>query len=298
MSQISRRHKIYIAILTLFFCTSVVLYLADNSNGYSREQKYEELNLKVLSQTALATNVSLKNLQDYLKSRKGTYSFVILNLDTNETYTYNEKQPYYAASLYKIPIAIAALKEVEKGNLSMNSLYSYYPQDFADGTGILVQNKFGTNFTLEKLLNTLIKDSDNVSQNILLRTLPNNSIKEAFSIVSQNNYLNDNIATAEEINNYFKVIYDGNYLNNEDKAYLLDLLSNTSFDDRINRYLNPGITFSHKVGSWPGNYHDCGLAFTKSSTYTLCLMSGNADYAEFIDVSKRIASFFNTVESL
>jgi beta-lactamase class A len=126
------------------------------------------------------------------------------------------------------------MKEVEKGTINLEQKYKYYPQDFSDGTGILVHNKYGTNFTLETLLNTLLKESDNVSQNILIRSLPKSSIKDAFSIISQKDYFNDNVATAAEISNYYETLYKGNYLSEEDKAYLLELLSNL-FDDRLRK---------------------------------------------------------------
>lgn len=231
-----------------------------------------------------------------LSQLPGDYSLYVKDLATNTEYTYNENNTFYAASLYKFPLAIAALKEVEKGKYTLNTDLTIMPYDFTSGTGVLTFLQSGTKVPLRLVLDTLMRDSDNVSQNVILRSINYETKKDSFNLNKQTLFLDQNIASPKEISGIFQAFYDSDYLNLENKAYLLEMLSRTSFDDRISPYLAPGLIFAHKIGSWQSSYHDCGLIFGGQKTLSVCLMSKNTNLENFKDASNIVAKFINGIE--
>ena len=93
----------------------------------------------------------------------------------------------------------------------------------------------------------------------------------------------------------FEKLYFGGYLNDADKKYLSDLMVHTSFEDRISAYLREDLIFSHKIGSWPDSWHDCGVVYTetKESELIVCLMSQRAPYENFLNAAKMTGEFVN-----
>lgn len=247
----------------------------------------------VLANESENLSVNFDQISKELSEIPGTYSLYIKDLDSGDKYTYNTDQAFYAASLYKFPIAMATLKEVEKGKLSLSSEIAIMPYDYTSGTGVLTFLSSGAKVPLQLLVDTLLRDSDNISQNVLLRTIPYETKKEAFNVSPQALFLDRNIATTTEIAGIFEAFYQSEYLNQDDKAYLLELLTRTSFDDRISPYLAPRLTFAHKIGSWQSSYHDCGLVFEGKSVKSVCLMSQNTNIDNFVKAGKITAKFVN-----
>ena len=67
----------------------------------------------------------------------------------------------------------------------------------------------------------------------------------------------------------------------------------TSYDNKINPYLEESLTFYHKVGIMEGMYHDCGIIKGEDKDLILCLMSKDITEESFNNVVNYIAEFVN-----
>lgn len=78
-------------------------------------------------------------------------------------------------SVYKLPIAVAVLHNVETGKLSLSQKLHFVPSDLIAPTGyspLRDQHPHGAvNMTVEELLRRAIVDSDNVASDVLLRAI-------------------------------------------------------------------------------------------------------------------------------
>jgi len=239
-----------------------------------------------------STNQSFEEfnkLTNTIENEKGNYSLYIKNLKTNKTYTYNSNNIYYAASLYKLPVGVAVLKQIQEGKISFTTSLPYLPKHYTDGTGYINQSNYGTMYTVDQLLTALYKDSDNVAQEMLLDLIDVDSknVSNAFPKQGVSDYYHVNKSSSLEIGEYIEYIFNSDYLTLENKQYLLEIMNNTSFD-----YLfanNLPIPFSHKIGLYGGTIHDCGI--TKDSSIIICIMSENTDIDTFIKVGNSISSF-------
>lgn len=229
----------------------------------------------------------------------GVYGLYIKDVGSGREFKYNDTTEFYAASLYKVPIGAAVLKEVEAGKLKLDDTATYLPYDYSSGTGVIGTYSHGIQLKISDILSELLKNSDNTAQNILLRTLSYKNVQETFNeIVPDKNtstYYRYNLSTPAEIGYVFEKLYFGNYLNDANKKYLSDLMTNTSFEDRVSAYLEDGLTFSHKIGSWPDSWHDCGVVYTDAneSELIVCLMSQRAPYENFLNAAKMTGEFVN-----
>ncbi len=300
-----------LAAVTLF-----VLVLSDKFNikllgknfikevVYQRNTENSNLSTKPVIQDEITyANVEIKfdDLTKKLTVEPGFYGLYIKDPGSGMELKYNEKSEFYAASLYKVPIAAAVLKEVEKGKMSLDDTATYLPYDYASGTGVIGGYSHGIQLKIREILTELLKNSDNTAQNILLRTLTYKNVQETFDAVvpdkDTSTFYRYNLSSPYEIGQVTEELYFGKFLNSEHKQYLFDLMTNTSFEDRISPHLEENLVFSHKIGSWPESWHDCGVVKSKATEAELivCLMSQKAPYENFLNASRMTAEFVNTI---
>jgi beta-lactamase class A len=76
----------------------------------------------------------------------------------------------FLASVYKLPIAVALLRRVEAGSLALSDSVRLDPWDFRIGRATLAPNRPGGagTYSLERLLDAMVTDSDNTASDALL----------------------------------------------------------------------------------------------------------------------------------
>ena len=238
-------------------------------------------------------------LKSDVSNLKGTFSIYVKDLRTSVVYENDSTKQIFAASLYKIPTAIAVLKQIDLKKLNMTDTVVYTSADYEGGTGSLNQSSYGTYFTVEQLVNAQLKNSDNVAQNMLVRKIGHTEVLKTVETLNKDQYLNpfvfNNVYYAKGIGLIFENLLKGDYLSPVSKKLLFDLMTETSFDDRIAPYVGEDNKFSHKIGNWgiTASWHDCGVVFNSKyqATHIVCLMTEGVNYDDFLSVSKLLGEF-------
>ena len=216
----------------------------------------------------------------------GSFSIYIKNKSTNQEYLYNAEKEYYSASLFKIIVAQATFTKVKNGTLALDNKVALMSEDFSSGTGTIQSSSVGTEFTLDYVLDRLLKDSDNTAQNMLLRYVSNAGLNEEFTSLPPNNsFLSQNIASPKEVSEFINILY----------PEVLQKMEQTSFDNRITAGLAEDIIFSHKIGNWNDTWHDCGVAKKDEKEVIVCVMSGNTSFENFQVVTRKVGEFVNNL---
>lgn len=121
---------------------------------------------------------ALSKLQTALKSvdlstAQGRVGIGVLDLTTKEQWFHNGSQPFPMQSVYKLPIAIAVLKQVDEGKRSLNQLVTITRQDFAPGFSPITKEfkSDRAQFTVQNLLERAVGLSDNTASDALVRLL-------------------------------------------------------------------------------------------------------------------------------
>lgn len=264
---------------------------------------------KFESPTDLAEFDELKKTIDQVP---GTYGLYIKDLQTGKEYKYNEGEIFYGASLYKIPIGNQTLRQIfcfetvqsaqpnviKNGDpkpcleLKFEDEVVYTEIDFTNGSGSIAESDYGTVYTIEELLNKLYKESDNVAQNMLIRTLTEDYVKEEFKRLSptpNSRFYDENETSPTEVSGIIEKAFNETSPGFEN---IFNIMTKTSFDSEIHAGLKEDTIYSHKIGSFgeKGVWHDCGVVLGNPPTI-VCLMSKDTNRDAYLGVAKLVGEF-------
>lgn len=233
------------------------------------------------------TDKERENLDAMIKSFGSGVSVFYKDLKSGYTYTYNEKQKYFIASVIKAPYCMYIYTLASEGKCDLNKEYTYYSRHYAGGTGKIQNMKVGTTFTLNELLGYAIKYSDNVAMNIIKENFPVNGFREYAKNLGLNypedikNATNGSI-TAIDAGVYIESIND--FINtNKYGSDLKNLMMSTS---------NPMIVSSYpvirKYGWATASFHDIAIV-EALNPYLLCICTNSdGDFNIFKKISHEV----------
>jgi beta-lactamase class A len=114
---------------------------------------------------------------------RGTMGIAIHHVERNESVALNAAQPLPMQSVFKMPIAIDLLNEVDHRRIDLAQSITVTPRDLAPGaspmaTTVLQDGRH--TYTLRQLLDLMMGQSDNSAADLLLRTVGGASHVEQF----------------------------------------------------------------------------------------------------------------------
>ena len=191
----------------------------------------------------------------------------------------HEKNEFVIASLLKVPMVMAIYKEKEKYGLDMNEMLTVQENDIDPYFGDLWKNGLGTKLTINEAVRHTLIDSDNTAKNLLFHRLSEGSLENIFDALDIPKDLESNavVVTPKNYSSILRSLYLSSYLEMEHSEEILDLLTQTNFNDKLRAGIPENIKVAHKIGVYsPGQvtetYSDCGIIYVPKRPYILCLM--------------------------
>lgn len=133
----------------------------------------------------LPANFHYSDLEDKIRQideeSSGSIGVYIKDLETGQIVNYNGDRRWYLASLTKIPVAIAILQKVERGELSLDDELTLQESDKVDGYGDMLWQEPGTVYTIAVLLDKMMKDSDSTATDMLIRLIGQDELNRIIS---------------------------------------------------------------------------------------------------------------------
>lgn len=293
-----------VVILTL--SASIILFsvilIKETGTNSPIKNLLRELNINLISdENDILTPVNdakFEILKSKISQEEGTFGLYIKDMLSRKTYEKNTKEEFYPLSLFKLPIAYIVTRDVEKGDLKWEDSVEYSREDFFNQYGTIHSFGFGSEFELEKVVELMLRESDNAAPNILKRYLGedylNNEFKKVSGFTSYDLFDDELLTTPERCAYIIEGIFYKKWLNDESVNLLLSFLNPTSYDEALIPYLNESLTFYHKVGFSTGMYHDCGIIRGAGKDIILCLMSKNITEESYDRVNQYVAEFVNS----
>ena len=202
---------------------------------------------------------------------------------------------FFPASLLKVPMMIAILKEAETtpGLLMERIQYrgepDYYP---AQNIKPAVTMKKGDYYTIDELLYRMIVYSDNNASSLLEDVVNPSVLKRVYNDLGMKSPYADNAEyslSAERYASFFRVLFNATYLGKEMSEKALEFLAKSDFKDGLVKGVPPGVAVAHKFGErsyGEGNrikqLHDCGIIYYPKHPYLLCVMTEGSSF-EYLD---------------
>lgn len=223
--------------------------------------------------------------------------FEILNTGANVSVSKDAE--FFPASLLKLPIVMALVKNIEEGKWKWNTELTLTESDKDNHFGSLYKQPTGTRFTVEYLIEKMIEESDNTAYYMTLRNLEKNAPKQSVwnHLGLQDFFTNDGKISAKRYAVVLRSLYNAAYLSKEDSSKILTLLTKTPFAEYLEQGLPKGTEFAHKIGVIPDApvYMDAGIVYLPNRPYILIVMTQGKDKktAESImkDISERIYKY-------
>jgi len=205
----------------------------------------------------------------------------------------NENEKFNSASIGKVAIMIAFYRLAESDPYLLAKQIKYTGGIDTNSKQAIQSKNYivtGETYTVEELIQRMIRYSDNNAMYLLVSLLNASTIKSLyedlqisipFDIEHPENF---DFITTRDISYFFRILYNSTYLMNDFSERALQFLSETDYNDGLVAGVPKNIIISHKYGSRSieqGNniieiqFHDCGIVYHPRNPYLLCVMTKN-----------------------
>lgn len=219
------------------------------------------------------------------------------DLSSNTWFGINEKEKFSPASLLKVPVLMAYLKQAEQDpNLLDHKLVAQeYDYDLVQNIPPTLPLETNKSYSIEHLLESMIIQSDNNAYLMLTSVINEPTLIQVYKDiginiqqVSQDNP-NADFINVREYATLFRVLYNASYLNDLYSEKALSMLTKTTYRDGLIKYLN-GTPVAHKFGerrnldTGETQLHDCGIVYYPEKPYLICIMTKGKDFQKQAEV--------------
>ena len=141
---------------------ALIIALPVHANEYDTNWYYE-VDKKSAWQGDLTAR--LQAIEGVFEGQLGVY---VQNLASGEAFSWRAHDPWYLASLIKIPVAAQVLAERQMGTLTLDDRLTLARSDFVDGAGPTNWHDPGTPISIRYLMEQMITVSDNTASDMLI----------------------------------------------------------------------------------------------------------------------------------
>lgn len=218
------------------------------------------------SQKSLPLRLQIERITREAQSRVGVAARV---LETGESVGFNEGARFSMQSVYKIPIAMALLRQVDKGKLSLDQPIRVQPADFLPPdrySPLRDANPRGVTLPLREVLRESVSQSDNTASDIVLHMaggpravmshlrdlgLRDVVVANTERELGQNpSVQHRNWATPQATVALLRALQEGRGLSPQSRALLLGWMKQTPHGaQQLKGLLPKGTAVAHKTGS-------------------------------------------------
>lgn len=124
-----------------------------------------------------------QQIEEIAAEAKGKVGVSALLIETGKTVGVNSKERFPMQSVYKLPIAMAVMKQIEDGKLGWEQVVEVTRADFVSpGQRSLLRDKNpnGTKVTVEELVRLAISESDGTASDVLMRLAGGPQVIQAY----------------------------------------------------------------------------------------------------------------------
>lgn len=237
------------------------------------------------------------------EGRADNISYFVRVLNNQWTFWYDFDREYTPASLIKLPLAMAVVKNIPLELLSETVI-------IWDDLEVLQRNiwdektQIWWEYTIRELIENMLIYSDNIATEALFLLLWDDIINTVYRDLNLDPIDFDNMHSGnispKQYAWFFRILYNASYIWHNRSEYILRVLSWSDFKDGISWSIPKFIRVSNKF--WERSYidsaekqlHDCGIIYAQNSPYVICIMTSWDDHQNLSDIIKEISSIIYT----
>ena len=321
---LKKRQFIVIQIIIIFFWSLATWFYVESAKGNKQkstsEKEVRQGGYKFISpllECELQENDSIQKyipFENRLKEKITTeiidqnpdihLSVYFRNLNNGPWFGIDEEKIFAPASLLKVPLMIAYLKEIEDDPRVAQLQFEFKEENENTVSQVVVpasKMELGKSYTVEDLLHRMIVYSDNEAASILISRMPRDKMIKTYAqlgVVDPDTQNLDDFMSVKEYASFFRLLYNSAYLNRNSSEKALELLSQTDYDRGLRAGVdNKDVVIAHKFGERQASeggknvrqLHDCGIIYYKEYPYLLCVMTRGDDFDKLEKVIARVS---------
>jgi beta-lactamase class A len=208
-------------------------------------------------------------LESISRENAGVHGAVVFDPVSGEVASLNADRRFVAASLSKLYALLTLYSAASRGEVDLGDEITIRASDvWAEGTGVLYSRPVGTTMTLRECAGYLIKESDNTAEVMLNRYLGEQEIEAELRRVGarSTSYWMPNTTTPNDVLHVLRAIADPSQTSPELSEEMRDIMTGTSFEDRLPRPLPEKTRVAHKIGSWETTFSDAGIVLPEGAS--------------------------------
>lgn len=248
-----------------------------------------------------------ENIKTITKSKDAIVGVAIQGMNPKDSLNIHRSRHFPMQSVFKFPIALTMLSEIDKGNFSLDQKISIHKDELLPNLWSPIREKHpeGATLTIAEILRYTVMSSDNVGCDVLLRLLGKPEAVENYfheknfkdfavkinEEIMQNNWDMQflNWTTPKEANKILQTFYENknNRLSKKNYDFIWNIMKETETGkDRLKGQLPKGTIVAHKTG-WSGVNKETGISAAVNDIGVVFLPNGKYFYISiFITDSK------------
>lgn len=241
-----------------------------------------------------------QQLERHIKEAGGTWAIALEDLDRQEVWAINGEEPFYAASVIKLPIMAAVFAMADQGKLALGECLTLKREDLVGGAGVLQHMTPGTRLPVYDLVTLMIIQSDNTATNMLIDLVGTDQIQQTMQELDMVNsqfynkvmtvpvnLIGRNMITASDVSGLLKRFANGQSTSLHACEKMIAIMKKQQLRNGFAAHLpkmdsdivgvSPKWEIASKSGSVPGIQHDSGIFYVGSRTMIVTVLSKDCD---------------------
>lgn len=214
------------------------------------------------------------------------------DLNNGPWFGIREQDKFIPASLLKLPIAIAAMKQAERDpSFLSRPVHNDLAGDHTRSQLFRPSRALtpGARYTVEELIEAAITRSDNNAQQLLVRVIDPGVLLAVFrdlGVPAPKLNIQYDFMSTRRYASFFRILFNASYLSRSSSQRLLELLARAEYRGGIAAGTPGHVLVAHKFGEHASpaaggllQLHDCGIIYYPDHPYVLCVMTRGSDVA-------------------
>ncbi|MBX4192247.1 class A beta-lactamase-related serine hydrolase [Candidatus Parcubacteria bacterium] len=208
------------------------------------------------------------------------------SLNGGPAFGIHEDTLFIPGSLLKVPLVLSVYKKAEKDTSLLSKQIIYdggsvpYVEHYQSDT-----IKIGSTYTVEDLVKAALVHSDNNAAILLTQLISVDDLDDSYKDLGMQIPTQgaDYQTTVQTYASFFRILYNATYLTHDASEHLLEILTQTTFNEGLIKGLPQGVKVAHKFGERAladgvVQLHDCGIVYKPGDPYLICVMMQGHSY--------------------